>query len=130
VPENEKKKKISGVRIILTAFLVSLLLAAPFVTDCLLVGEVTGVFENTMCVKNENGYEMRVTGTDLTVKVSNPALFRWLDRLLTGRGEPYTTVRLHVNGTAAYGKGDPVLALIRGGQEDSDPPGLGAWWIR
>jgi len=125
-----EKKKIPGAKLILSAFLACLLLAVPFVTDCLLVGEVTAVRENTMCMKNENGIEMRVTGADLTVEVANPALFRWIDRLLTGRTVPYTAVRLHTDGTRAYKTGDPLLALIRGGQEDSDPPGLSAWWVR
>ena len=128
--ENKKKKRISGVKLVVCAFLVCLLLAVPFVTNCLVVGEVTDVFENTMSVKTENGHEIRVTGTDLTVRVSNHAVFRWIDRLLTGRGQPYSAVRIHVDGIRAFKTGDPVLALIRGGQEDSDPPGLGAWWIR
>ena len=127
---NEKKKKISGLKIILAAFLVCLLFAVPFVTNCLLIGEVTAVYADTMSMKTEDGYETRVTGTDLTVEVSNPAVFRWIDRLFTGRGRPYTAVRLHVAGSRTFGTGDPVLALIRGGQEDSDPPGLSAWWIR
>ena len=127
---NAKPKKLRGGRIILSAFLVCLILSVPFVTDCLLIGEVTDVREDTMNVKTENGYETRVTGTDLTVRVDNGGLFRWIDRLLTGRRAPYSVVRLHLEGDSSFGSGSRVLALIKGGQEDSDPPGLGAWWIR
>ena len=54
--ENKKKKRISGVKLVVCAFLVCLLLAVPFVTNCLVVGEVTDVFENTLRVKTENGH--------------------------------------------------------------------------
>ena len=128
---NEKPKKLRGGRTILSAFLVCLILADPFVTNCLLIGEVTDVREDTMSVKvfdaDEIRHEIRVTGTDLTVRVDNSGLFRWIDRLLTGRDAPYSAVRLHLEGGTAYRSGSRILALIKGGQEDSDPPGLAAW---
>ena len=98
-----KPKQIRGVKIVLTAFLVCLILAAPFVTDCLLIGEVT-------------------------VELANPALFRWIERLSLRTG-PYSTVKVFVKDPGAYAERDPFLALIRGETQTSDPPIVSAWII-
>lgn len=126
---NEKKKKISGTKIILSAFLVCMLLAVPFVTNCLLIGEVTRV--NDMFAGDSQ--RMEYVGGKVFVTVENRRLFRWIDRLLTGRPangrDGAYVVGVYVEDPTDYAEGTRILALVRGGQEDSDPPGLGTWWI-
>ena len=120
----EKPKKLRGGKIIFVLFLVCLILAVPFVTNSLLVGEVTRVNE----MFAGDGEKMEYVGGKVFVSVENRSLFRWIDHLLTGREGAYV-VGVYVKDPRAYAEGTKVLALIRGGQEDSDPPGLGAWWI-
>ena len=121
---NKKPKKLRGGKIILTIFLVCLVLAVLFVTNCLLIGEVTRVNDLYAGVEQK----MEYVGGKVFVMVENRSLFRWIEHLLTGREGAYV-VGVYVEDPRAYGEGTKVLALIRGGQEDSDPPGLGAWWI-
>ena len=110
-----KPKQIRGVKIVLTAFLVCLILAVPFVTNCLLIGEVTAVQKSA-----NGGY--------VTVELANPTLFRWIERLSLKTG-PYSTVKVFVKDPGAYAERDPFLALIRGETQTSDPPIVSAWII-
>ena len=126
---NEKPKKLRGGKVILTLFLICLILAVPFVTNFMLIGEVTRV--NKLFAGD--GQRMEYTGGKVFVLVENRRLFRWIDRLLAGsllKGrEDACVVSVYVKDPGAYTEGTRVLALVRGSQEDSDPPGLGAWWI-
>ena len=122
--QDTKPRSIRGVKIVLTDFLVCLILAVPFVMNSLLVGEVTRVNE----MFAGDGERMEYVGGKVFVSVENRSLFRWIDHLLAGREGAYV-VGVYVKDPRAYAEGTKVLALIRGGQEDSDPPGLGAWWI-
>lgn len=117
-------KKLRGGKIILTLFLACLILAVPFVTNRLLIGKVTSVNE----LYAGDGQRMEYAGGKVFVSVENRGLFRWTDRLLTGQEGAYV-VGVYVKDPRMYAEGTRVLALVRGGQEDSDPPGLGAWWI-
>ncbi len=71
---------------------------------------------------------LEVREDSLLVEVSNSHEYRWLDRLFTGRGT-YEYVRLYMKDPASLSRGQFFAALTRGGQEDSDPPGIGARWI-
>ena len=119
-----KPKKLRGGRVVLVLFLVCLILAVPFVTNRLLIGRVTSVND----LYAGDGVRMEYVGGKVFVSVENRGLFRWLDRLLTGQEGAYV-VGVYVEDPRLYAEGTRVLALVRGGQEDSDPPGLGAWWI-
>jgi len=119
-----KPKKLRGGKVILALFLVCLILAVPFVTNGLLIGRVTRVND----LYAGDGVRMEYVGGKVFVSVENRGLFRWLERLLTGREGAYV-VGVYVEDPRLYAEGTRVLALVRGGQEDSDPPGLGAWWI-
>ena len=119
-----KPKKLRGGRIVLVLFLVCLILAVPFVTNGRLIGRVTSVND----LYAGDGQKMEYIGGKVFVSVENRGLFRWLDRLLTGQEGAYV-VGVYVEDPRIYAEGTRVLALVRGGQEDSDPPGLGAWWI-
>ena len=119
-----KPKKLRGGRIVLVLFRVCLILAVPFVTNGLLIGRVTSVND----LYAGDGQKMEYAGGKVFVSVENRGLFRWIDRLLTGQEGAYV-VGVYVEDPRLYAEGTRVLALVRGGQEDSIPPGLGAWWI-
>ena len=113
--QETKPGSIRGVKTVLTAFLACLILAVPFVTNCLLIGEVTAVQKSA-----NGGY--------VTVELANPALFRWIERLSL-KSRPYSTVKVFVKNPGTYAESDPFLALIRGETETSFPPIVGAWIV-
>ena len=57
-------------------------------------------------------------------EVCNPDEFRWLDRLSGAQRLEY--VRLYTDEAAGLSRGQFFAAVTRSGQEDSDPPGIGA----
>ncbi len=71
---------------------------------------------------------LEVRGNSLLVEVSNSGEYRWLDRLMSNRSE-YEYIRLYVRDPSGLAKGQFFAAVTRGGQEDSDPPGIGARWV-
>ena len=122
--QSAKPKKLRGGKIIPALFLVCLVLAVPFVTNRLLIGEVTNVND----VYAGDGQRMGYIGGKVFVKVENRAMFHWLDRLFAGNEGAYI-VSVYVKDPSAFKTGSRILALMRSRQEDSDPPGLGAFWI-
>ena len=59
------------------------------------------------------------------VEVCNPGDYRWIDRRFGGTRD-YDYIRLYVENPEQFGRGQFFAALTKPGQEDSDPPGIGA----
>ncbi|MBR4894785.1 MAG: hypothetical protein IKZ41_00040 [Clostridia bacterium] len=106
-----RKTKKTVILVILIVVLFVLAAAAALLSNQFLIARVLEVSEDSVLVE-----------------VSNSGEYRWLDRLFSDRGT-YEYIRLYVKDPAALSRGQFFAALTRDGQEDSDPPGIGARWI-
>ena len=106
-----RKTKKTVILVILIVVLFVLAAAAALLSNQFLIARV-----------------LEVRGNTLLVEVSNSHEYRWLDRLTADCGE-YEYIRLYVRDPSGLAKGQFFAAVTRGGQEDADPPGIGAQWI-
>ena len=109
MPRRKTKKQV--IPVILIAVLLVLVITAALFSNQFLIARALEIREDSVLAE-----------------VSNSGEYRWLDRLFTGRGA-YEYVRLYMKDPAALSRGHFFAALTRSGQEDSNPPGIGARWI-